>query len=97
MNCLKIILGENENMYNGEKFIVTEEYIQELKDIEVSELQYPRHHLLLLKTHDETLDAMQAAQKYRNGPCFIEYGGDHSYDDYPKRLPSIINFAKTSV
>jgi predicted esterase YcpF (UPF0227 family) len=91
---LKDYLGENENMYNGEVFTVTEDYIQELKDIEVDQLSYPRHHLLLLKTHDETLDAMQAAHKYRHGPCFIEHGGDHSYDDYPKRLPSIINFAQ---
>lgn len=86
-------LGENENLYNGEKFVVTESYIKALKDIEVLPLHYPKHHLLLVKTHDETLDAMAAVKKYQTSPSIIEYGGNHSYEDYRKRLPSILNFA----
>lgn len=89
---LQDYLGENENMYNGETFIVTEAYIDELKAIDVP-IKTPGHHLLLVKMKDETLDSTLAITKYRNGPCFIEHGGDHSYSDYPKRLPSIINFA----
>jgi predicted esterase YcpF (UPF0227 family) len=89
---LQDYLGENENLYNGEKFIVTEEYIKDLKAMDVP-LIYPEHHLLLVKMKDETLDSSLAVAKYRNGPCFIEHGGDHSYHDYTKRLPSIINFA----
>ena len=80
-------------MYNGEKFIVTPSYLTELLDIEVMPLKQPKHHFLLVKTHDETLDAMAAVKKYQASPSIIEYGGNHSYDDYPKRLPSIINFA----
>lgn len=90
---LQDYLGENENLYNGEKFVVTESYIKELKDIEVMPLHYPKRHLLLVKTHDETLDAMEAVKKYQASPSIIEYGGNHSYEDYPKRLPSIFNFA----
>ena len=90
---LQDYLGENENLYNGEKFIVTPSYIDELKEIEVMPLRYPEHHFLLVKTHDETLDAMEAVAKYQASPSIIEYGGNHSYEDYPKRLPSILNFA----
>ena len=90
---LQDYLGENENLYNGEKFIVTPSYLTELLDIEVMPLKQPKHHFLLVKTHDETLDAMAAVKKYQASPSIIEYGGNHSYDDYPKRLPSIINFA----
>ncbi|MFT5591950.1 MAG: putative esterase YcpF (UPF0227 family) [Oceanicoccus sp.] len=90
---LQDYLGENENLYNGEKFIVTSSYLQELKDIDVMPLQNPKHHFLLVKTHDETLDAMEAVKKYQASPSIIEHGGNHSYDDYPKRLPSILNFA----
>ena len=90
---LQDYLGENENLYNGEKFIVTPSYLTQLTDIEVMPLQYPKHHLLLVKTHDETLDAMEAVKKYQASPSIIEYGGNHSYDDYAKRLPSILNFA----
>ena len=90
---LQDYLGENENLYNGEKFIVTPDYIEALKAIDVSPLACPEHHLLLVKTHDETLDAMAAVKKYQASPSIIEYGGNHSYDDYSKRLPSILNFA----
>lgn len=89
-------LGENENMYNGEKFIVTEDYLDELKAIEVPELQFPERHFVLLKTHDETLDYRLAVTKYANSPKVIEYGGDHSYDDFEQRLPGIMNFAKAN-
>lgn len=87
-------LGENENMYNGEKFIVTEDYLDELKAIDVS-IKKPESHFVMVKTHDETLDYKQAVAKYRASPMVIEYGGDHSYDDYQNRLPAILNFATT--
>jgi len=93
---LRDYLGVNKNYHNDETFIVTEDYIEELRAIDVAPLRFPRHHLLLLKTQDETLDYRQAVSKYRNGPSFIEYGGDHSYQDYNLRLPSIMNFAASA-
>ncbi len=90
---LKEYLGENKNYHNDETFMVTEDYIGELAALDVVQFSEPQHHLLLLKTQDETLDYRQAAAKYCNGPCFIEFGGDHSYPEFSKRLPSIINFA----
>lgn len=86
-------LGENENLYNGEKFEVTESHLDGLKAMDTPVLQFPKRHLLLVQTHDETLDATQAVHKYRQSPSIIEYGGNHSYEDFPKRLPSILNFA----
>jgi predicted esterase YcpF (UPF0227 family) len=38
---LQDYLGENENLYNGEKFIVTPSYINELKEIDVMPLRNP--------------------------------------------------------
>jgi predicted esterase YcpF (UPF0227 family) len=90
-DLLESYLGENENLYNGEKFTVTKDSINQLKAIDVV-LNRPKHHLLLVKMQDETLDSSLAVTKYRHGPCFIEHGGDHSYHDFAKRLPCIINF-----
>jgi len=89
---LQDYLGEMENFYNGETFTVTEDYLDALKAIDSATLSYPERHLLLVQTHDETLDAMEAVAKYINSPSIIEYGGDHSYVNYPKRLSSILNF-----
>jgi predicted esterase YcpF (UPF0227 family) len=91
-DLLEDYLGENENLYNGEKFTVSQIYIDELKVIDVA-LKQPKHHLLLVQMQDQTLDSSLAVTKYRNGPCFIEHAGNHSYHDFAKRLPSIINFA----
>ncbi len=91
---LKDYLGENKNYHNDETFTVTEDYIDQLKAFEVSPFKNPQHHLLLLQTGDESLDYRQAAHKYRFGPCFIEFGGDHGYQNYRQRLPSIMNFAQ---
>ena len=87
-------LGENENLYNGEKFIVTNDYLDELKALYVPKLQYAQQHFVLLKTHDETLDFSLAVDKYQASPMIIEYGGDHSYGEYEKRIPAILNFAQ---
>ncbi len=89
-------LGENKNYHNDETFIVTEDYIDELKAINTKALTAPKHHLLLQQTHDETLDYRLACAKYRNGPCFIEYGGDHSYQSFSTRLPSIMNYMRAA-
>lgn len=86
-------LGENQNMYDDTTFVVTNEYLSELKALDVAPLRFPKHHLLLVKTQDETLDATQAIMKYQKGPCVIDAGGNHSYDDYELRLPTIMNFA----
>jgi len=87
-------LGENKNYHNDETFVVTQEYIDELKSFEVEPLRYPKHHFLLCQTHDESLDYRQATTKYRNGPCIIEFGGDHGFVNYPQRIVSIMNFVK---
>ena len=86
-------LGENQNMYDDTRFNVTEDYIAELKALDVTQLRFPQRHLLLVKTQDETLDASQAIVKYQHGPCVIDAGGDHSYENYEERLPTILNFA----
>jgi len=89
-------LGENKNYHNDETFIVTQDYIQELKAINSQTLTHPQHHLLLQQTGDETLDYRQACTKYRDGPCFIEFGGDHSYQNFRNRLPSIMNYMRAA-
>lgn len=89
---LRDYLGENENLYNGERFIVTEDYMEELKALDTPALVQPQRHFLMVQTHDETLDYRLACDKYRNGPCIIEYGGDHSYSHFQQRLPAVMSF-----
>lgn len=88
-------LGENQNYHTGETFLVTPAYLAELSALDTQVLNVPKQHLLLVQTHDETLDYRQAVAKYQHSPAIIEYGGDHSFQRYEQRLPGIINFAQT--
>lgn len=90
-------LGENTNYYSDEVFVVTEDYLAELKAIEVVNISQPQRLLLLTQTHDETLDAQQGIQKYLKSPAIIEYGGDHSYQNYEQRIPTILHFAQSKL
>lgn len=87
-------LGENENYHTGERFEVTQDYLTQLTQLDTPQLQYPMQHLLMVQTHDETLDYKEAVQKYLHCPAIIEYGGDHGFQGYEQRLPSIIHFAQ---
>ena len=87
-------LGENTNFYSNETFVVTEDYLQQLKGIEVEVISHPERLLLLTQTHDETLDYIQGTEKYLKSPSIIEYGGDHSYQKFEQRIPTILHFAQ---
>jgi len=87
-------LGENTNYYSDETFVVTEDYLVELKDIEVANISQPQRLLLLTQTHDETLDYRQGTEKYLKSPSIIEYGGNHSYQNFEQRIPTILHFAQ---
>lgn len=87
-------LGENTNYYSDETFIVTEAYLEQLKAIEVVDISQPQSLLLLTQTHDETLDYRQGVEKYLESPSIIEYGGDHSYQNFEQRIPTILHFAQ---
>jgi len=90
-------LGENTNYYSDETFMVTEDYLHQLKAMDVTTLRQPERFLLLTQTHDETLDYHQAVQKYLKSLCIIEYGGDHSYQNFEHRIPTILHFAQQSL
>lgn len=87
-------LGENTNYYNDETFTVTEDYLEQLQAIEIATLSRPEAFLLLTQTHDETLDYRQAVEKYMKSSSIIEYGGDHSYQNFEQRIPTILHFAQ---
>ena len=88
-------LGENTHYYSDETFMVTEDYLHQLKALYCETLTDPQRFLLLQQIHDETLDYREAVAKYSASPAIIEYGGDHSYQQFEKRIPTILRFAQS--
>ena len=64
----------------------------ELQALSVNRIRQPEKRWVLLQTGDETLDYSQASAYYRRCKTVIEYGGDHSFQNFARWLPAITDF-----
>ncbi len=89
-------LGEQVNPYTEEVYRVTEDYIQQLKVLEQvapkSSCQQKNNYLVMVQTGDEVLNYQQAVEKYQHCRLIVQEGGDHSFIDFDKNLPTITDF-----
>ncbi len=89
-------LGEQVNPYTEEVYRVTEDYIQQLKVLEQvapkSSCQQKNNYLVMVQTGDEVLNYQQAVEKYQHCRLIVQEGGDHSFIDFDKSLPTIADF-----
>ncbi len=85
-------LGEQENPYTKERYVLDESHIQELKALDVPVLKSPQDFWLLQQTEDEVLDYRQAVEKYADSKQTVEEGGDHSFIDFERYPAQIIEF-----
>lgn len=84
-------MGEQTNPYTEEVYQVEKSFITELIDIETLKIVKNRY-MVMVQTGDEVLDYQQAVKKYQACDLIVEKGGDHSFIDYDKNLPRIIQF-----
>jgi len=89
---LKDYLGENENIYTGEKYTFTQGSIDELKQLDVDPLTKPERYLLLTQQGDEVLDYKEGVEKYHNSHQIVQPEGSHGFDDFETQLPEIMAF-----
>lgn len=85
-------LGENRNYYSGRRYTITEEHVQQLRDLEIMPLAQAQNYLLLVQMGDETLDYRLAVDKYKSSTSIIQAGGSHSFENYQQMLPTIFQF-----
>lgn len=85
-------LGEQENPYTKERYVLDASHIQELKELDVPVLTSPQDFWLLQQTEDEVLDYRQAVEKYADAKQTVEEGGDHSFIDFERYPAQIIKF-----
>lgn len=87
-------LGENENFYSGEKYILQQKHLEQLQHYDI---KHPcRNHketLLLLDKDDEVIDYHFALEKYKKCAKIILFdGGDHQFQHLNESIPEIIYF-----
>lgn len=85
-------LGEQQNLYSGEKYLLTTEMVAELRPLEAGELAHPGRLWVLLQSGDETLDYRDALARYARCPMLVEEGGNHAFDTFDAHIPAIVHF-----
>lgn len=85
-------LGENRNYYSGRRYTITEEHVQQLREIDTVQLTQAQNYMLLVQTGDETLDYRLAVDKYKSSTSIIQEGGNHSFENYEEMLPDVFQF-----
>ena len=84
--------GQQQNLYTGVQYELTEQHLAELEELEVGGVT-PERYLLLVATGDEVLDYRQAVDRYRGCRQIIVQGGDHGLGDYGGHLEDVLAFA----
>jgi predicted esterase YcpF (UPF0227 family) len=89
-------IGEQVNPYTEEVYQVTEAHIEELKMLKQNapsiDSQQKNNYLVMVQTGDEVLNYQQAVEKYQHCRLIVQEGGDHSFIDFDKCLPTISDF-----
>lgn len=85
-------LGVNTNLYTGEKYELTMEHIEQLRELEVEAISKPDRYLLMLQTGDELLDYKLAMEKYAAVPSIVEEGGAHEFAGFDRHLETVLAF-----
>lgn len=91
-DLLQDYLGENQNLYTGEKYMIEPEHMDDLSSLIVQPVSQPKLIFLLTQTADEVLDYQDAISYLAGGSMWIQFGGSHAFDHYLSVLPSIRGF-----
>lgn len=85
-------LGPQHNPYTGEDYELTREHMARLEAIEPGESVRPERLFLLVQTADETLDYREILAKHAGARTWIQPGGDHRFQAFPRVVPAILAF-----
>ncbi|EPJ46926.1 MAG: hypothetical protein OFPI_32990 [Osedax symbiont Rs2] len=87
------LLGENTNIYSGQKYQLSEVHIGQLQALEVKTISDPDRLLLLCQKGDETLDYKEAVDKLFAVEQRVTAGGSHSFENFTSIIPAVLAFA----
>jgi predicted esterase YcpF (UPF0227 family) len=89
---LRQLLGQQQNLYTGERYELTQDHLDELQDMEVAAITRPERYLLMVQMGDEVLDYRQAVERYRGCRQRVIEGGDHGFSNFGEYLDPVLEF-----
>ncbi|MEO6016524.1 MAG: YqiA/YcfP family alpha/beta fold hydrolase [Polaromonas sp.] len=86
-------IGEQTSWHEpAETFFFKPEFVDELRSLEVGDLQHPEDYLAIIAKGDEVLDWREMAGRYSQARLRLQEGGDHALSDFDDHLPAILDF-----
>ncbi|WP_375751403.1 esterase YqiA [Vibrio sp. HN007] len=89
---LQDYLGEQENPYTGERYVLDAIHVEQLRELDVAEIKKKGDFWLLQQEGDEVLDYRQSVDKFAGCKQNVEPEGDHSFVDFERYPTDIISF-----
>ena len=89
---LEKYIGEQTSWHDADVFYFKKEYIQELRDLYVSMITYPKRYQLLAAKDDEVLNWHEMVAKYPQTNQYILERGGHAISDYSEHLSKVLKF-----
>lgn len=90
---LRQYLGEQSNIYTGEKFEFNSTHITQLEAMFVPRITQPSRYLLIVETGDEVLEYSAAVEYYQGAAQRVIPGGDHELKSFPQHIDAVLQFA----
>jgi len=84
-------VGEQVNPYTQEVYQVEQSYLEDLLALAQQKIA-KNNYMVMVQTGDEVLNYQQAVDKFHDSLLIVQQGGDHSFVNYDKMLPQIIEF-----
>ncbi|MEO8103044.1 MAG: YqiA/YcfP family alpha/beta fold hydrolase [Betaproteobacteria bacterium] len=85
-------LGEQSNLYTGEKFMFDAAHIEELESLFVAAITRPERYLLIVEMGDELLDHRRTMAYCAGATQIVIESGDHELKSFPSHLAEVVEF-----